>query len=222
MSRRTGAFARALAAWRSRHCSLRLVLAGLAMLAGPVGPAFAAGKDYAACFSDGKVPQAVADYSQAIALKPGNAQTYYDRGQNRGFQGDYDGAFADYAKAISLNPKDARAYADRGILWMGRHEDAAALRDFEKALSLNHKSPVAYFGRGVVRTSNADYDGAIADFDQAIKFQPDFAIVYKARSRAWPPGVSPRPVGSLPLRQRPPARRRGSPDRRKRSTSSRR
>ena len=57
---------------------------------------------------------AIADYTQAIALKPKFALAYDARGLARQAKGDWDSAIADYDQAIQFNPKDALACDARG------------------------------------------------------------------------------------------------------------
>ena len=77
---------------------------------------------------------AVRDFSEAIALDPGNAEAYRNRGKavlHGGFTPlmpymkgkDYRNAIADFSHAIVLNPSNAAAYLDRGMafLWRGEH-----------------------------------------------------------------------------------------------------
>ena len=123
MSRGTGADARAFVAWLLRGWPLRLALAGLAVLAVLGGSALAAGKDYATCFSEGKVDadQQIAactpiaeDVTEASRLR---VTAYFYRGLTRDGKKDWDGAIADYSQAITLDPTRASAYFNRGADW---------------------------------------------------------------------------------------------------------
>lgn len=58
---------------------------------------------------------AIADFNEAIELKPKRADAYYNRGTANGHKGDYDRAIADYSKAIELNAKYVSAYVNRGF-----------------------------------------------------------------------------------------------------------
>jgi len=59
--------------------------------------------------------QAISDYTQAIAIKPNDANAFYRRGISRRDLNDYQAAIADYSKAIEIYPEDAFAYRNRGI-----------------------------------------------------------------------------------------------------------
>lgn len=58
---------------------------------------------------------AIADYTQAIRLKPDYANAYYNRGNAKGQLGQHYAAIADYDTAIRLKPDDALAYVGRGV-----------------------------------------------------------------------------------------------------------
>lgn len=82
----------------------------------------------------GKLDQAIADYTEAIQLKPDLFVAYLNRGTAQRKKGEVDLAIADYTKAIELKADLFDAYTLRGICYgkKGRYEEAIA--DFTKAL----------------------------------------------------------------------------------------
>ena len=82
----------------------------------------------------GKLDQAIADYTEAIRLKPDFLAAYLNRGTARRKKGENDQAIADYTKVIQLKADLFEAYTLRGICYgkKGRYEEAVA--DFTKAL----------------------------------------------------------------------------------------
>jgi len=62
----------------------------------------------------GLADQAIADYTKAIEIDPGNASAYVNRGVAYKTKGLADQAIADYTKAIEIDPGSASAYVNRG------------------------------------------------------------------------------------------------------------
>ena len=55
-------------------------------------------------FERGDYSGAIADYTKAIQLTPGNDDAFYNRGISKRKLGDNKGAIEDYNKALELNP----------------------------------------------------------------------------------------------------------------------
>ena len=115
-------------------------------------------------------------YDEAIRLKPDDAEAYYKRGNAKGALGQLDAAIADYDEAIRLKPDYAEAYSKRGIVkGVLRQLDAAiadldeAIADFDKAIRLKPDLVEAYYNRGTAKGALGQREEAIADFDKAIR-----------------------------------------------------
>jgi len=129
--------------------------------------------------------QAIADYDQAIALKPDYALAYYNRGIAYRQKGDLDHAIADYDQAIALEPDDADAYNNRGVAYDYKGDLDHAIADYDQAIALKPDFAVAYRNRGIAYADKGDLDHAIADYDQAIALKPDYADAYSHRGAAY-------------------------------------
>jgi tetratricopeptide (TPR) repeat protein len=71
-----------------------------------------------------------------IALDPGNAAAFNNRGDALMQQGRLDGAIEDFATALRLKPDYAIALMNRGLVLRNRGDAAGAIADFRKALGL--------------------------------------------------------------------------------------
>lgn len=93
---------------------------------------------------------AIADYGQAILLKPDYAEAYNDRGLAYSLFGKIDmpKAIADFNQAIKLRPTYAYAYNNRGVAYMASGYPDEALSDFDHAIHLQPDFPQAYSNRG--------------------------------------------------------------------------
>ena len=107
-------------------------------------------------FGDGLRPLAPA--------APLTAPSFYERGIDRFFNGDYAGAIADFTAAIQADEETLSAYIWRGDAYIGLGETAenlaAAQADYEAALALDETIPDAYLGLADVSIRRADYERA--------------------------------------------------------------
>ena len=124
---------------------------------------------------------ALADYAEAIRLKPDYAEAYNNRGILKAKLGRHDDALADYDEAIRLKADHARPYYNRGILKakLGRYEDALA--DYAEAIRLKPDYARAFYNRGVAKAKLGRHDDALADYAEAIRLKPDYAEAYNNR-----------------------------------------
>jgi tetratricopeptide (TPR) repeat protein len=88
---------------------------------------------YANCQFD----RAIADFDQAIALDPQNAEAYNARGLAYYAIADLRRAIADFDEALSLNPEIADAYYNRGSAFCDRGQHERAIADFNRALAID-------------------------------------------------------------------------------------
>ena len=70
--------------------------------------------------SEGKLDNAIADYSQAIRIDPQYAYAYANRGSAFQQKGDFNSATDDYNRAITLNPQNEFAYRNLGQLYVSK------------------------------------------------------------------------------------------------------
>ncbi|MEZ4708787.1 MAG: tetratricopeptide repeat protein [Caldilineaceae bacterium] len=126
----------------------------------------------------GELDAAIADYDQAIALNPQDADAYYNRGNARRDQGELDAAIADYDQAIALNPEYKEAYGNRGPSPPRQGDLLNAIADYDHVIALDPKDPLAYNNRGSIHRDQGELDAAIADYDQAIALNPEYKEAY--------------------------------------------
>jgi Flp pilus assembly protein TadD len=123
----------------------------------------------------GDVPAAIADYTEALRLRPSYPLALNDRGFARQMQGDIAGAIADYTLAIAHDQRYAEAVYNRGTAHHGRGDLAAALADYTQAIALDPTDPRYPNNRGLVRSALGDPVGARADFQRALEIaEPDW------------------------------------------------
>ena len=135
--------------------------------------------------NQGKYPEAIADYTQAIKINPNDALAYNNRGLAYQNQEKYPEAIADYTQAIKLNPNLALAYNNRGIAYSNQGKLDDAIADYNQAIKINPNDAEAYYNRGIAYDNQGKFLKAIADYNQAIKINPNLAYAYYNRGLAY-------------------------------------
>lgn len=128
--------------------------------------------------------QARADAEHAIALEPGHAPAWYNRGSARASIGDLAGAHADFSKAIELRADYGAAYRNLGavLLYMNRH--FASADAYDRAIAEGEGDSATLGGRGVCRVCCGRVGEGISDLTEAIEMDPNNANLYVNRADA--------------------------------------
>jgi tetratricopeptide (TPR) repeat protein len=114
-----------------------------------------------------QLPQAIADYSEAIKLNPDSFMPYHERAVCEARLKDDDRAFDDYNKALSLAPGYAFSLNGRGVIYLHRKQYQKAVPDFNDAIRLNPKWVQPFQNRAAARKALGDLAGANADLAEA-------------------------------------------------------
>jgi tetratricopeptide (TPR) repeat protein len=83
------------------------------------------------------VEGALADYTQAITIKPHFTEALYNRAKIRQEKGDVIGAIADFTAALKQNPKLIPAYNNRGNARYTVGDLDGAIADYTSAIHLS-------------------------------------------------------------------------------------
>ena len=130
---------------------------------------------------EGRLQEAVEEYTEAIRMNPGYASAYNNRGNLYRELNEYQKALDDYNKAIELDPEDPNAYFTRGLLYHKLNECQEALEDFNQALELGPDHPDCYYSRGSLYYKLNEHQKALEDFSKAIERNPDDPDCYYSR-----------------------------------------
>jgi tetratricopeptide (TPR) repeat protein len=115
---------------------------------------------------------AEADFTQALALLPGDAAALRGRAgvflaTNRAEQ-----ALADYGQVLANHPDDPVTLNARGIALRRLARYDAAIADFSRALKLRSSDAGLLNNRGIVYARLRRFDAALADLDRAVAVRP--------------------------------------------------
>ena len=123
----------------------------------------------------GHSDKAVADFTQAIGLTPGNAKLFVVRGLGLARLKRDKEAMTDFSAAIDIEPKNADAHYFRGLIYvqLGTAKgDEAAIADMSAVIAADPKRARAYFVRGILYERKRDMAQARADLAKSLAIEP--------------------------------------------------
>ena len=130
-----------------------------------------------------KYHEAIAEFDQAIALKPGFPNAYYNRGICYMSLKDYGRAIADFSRAIERKPDYADAYNNRGTCYRCQGDDPQAISDYARVIELapDHSDVRKHIGLALIRVGKSRE--AILHLRKGLELKPDWPVVLNAL--AW-------------------------------------
>ena len=131
-----------------------------------------------------RLPEAVASFDRAIALKPDYIEAHNKRGVALGSLGRGQEAVASFDQAIALRPDHVGAFVNRGVALMGLERGADAIASFDSAIALRPDLVDVVFLRGKAQLSLQQVAAAMADFDQVLVQKPAHTEAHLGHARA--------------------------------------
>ena len=125
--------------------------------------------------------KALADYAEAIRLKPDYSDAYNARGIVYFDQGQFDKAIAEYDTALKLNPKNFRALTNRGNARTRKGQCKEAAADITAAIALLPDNPTLHANRAAAHLCNKNEALALADLDRALALDRRFVAAFQLR-----------------------------------------
>ena len=133
----------------------------------------------------GRIDDAVAEYGEALRLKPDIAEAHTNLGNALStVPGRLDEAIAQYEEALRLNPNyaDAHFYLANALVQSRRIPEA--IGHYEEALRIQHDLAEASNNLGMILCRTGRTQEGLARIEAAIRMQPDFAQAHFARGAA--------------------------------------
>ena len=115
-------------------------------------------------FKEGKVDEAIAQYRQALVLRPDFPEALSNLGLALDAKGNDDEALADFDKALALKPGDAVTESNRGLALYHEKKYAESMAAYQLAISFHASFPQAYNGMGAALFAAGKSDEAIAAY----------------------------------------------------------
>jgi tetratricopeptide (TPR) repeat protein len=128
---------------------------------------------------------ALADFDEAIQLRPNDAAGYASRAPVRLALRDFDGAIADYSEALRLAPGTASWHIGRGHVHFVRGDTTAAIADFTEAIQLKPDNASTYNHRGLAYRRSGNLSHALEDYTAAIAINPAYGLAYNNRGYVY-------------------------------------
>jgi serine/threonine protein kinase len=125
-----------------------------------------------ALIAQGNVVDAIAEFREAIRLKPDNVEAHKNLGDALRARGELPGAIAEFREAIRLKPDNVEAHKNLGTMLRSQGDMAGAIAEFREAIRLKPHLRTAPDVQRVVAE-------AIAEFREAIRLKPDNAEAHK-------------------------------------------
>jgi tetratricopeptide (TPR) repeat protein len=129
-------------------------------------------------------PNALQEFSQAIAINPDLASLYSYYGQALLFTGDADGAATAFRKQLASDPNDFDANLRLGEILFHRHAYADAQPPYERALRVRPGSAGAAYGLAELDLATNQPEKARRRLEEIIARWPEYANAHRALAAA--------------------------------------
>ena len=123
----------------------------------------------------GQLNEAIANYREALEIKPDVAQVQSNLGNALVREGNVEEAIVYLQKALQIDPEYAEAYNYMGSALMKKGQAGEAIGYYQKAVQLNTSYADAYNNLGVAFLRNGQADEAIAHYKKAVAINPGSA-----------------------------------------------
>jgi protein O-mannosyl-transferase len=128
-----------------------------------------------ALLSLGRVPEATAQYNQALRLKPDYAEAHYNLGKVMAEQGKMSEAIEQYEQVLRIWPDKAEAHNNLGKALFNLGRVSEAIGHYEQALRVNPEFAEAHYNLGLALNGQGKPAEAMAEFAVALRIKPDYA-----------------------------------------------
>jgi tetratricopeptide (TPR) repeat protein len=124
----------------------------------------------------GKLDEAMAEFREALRLKPNFADPHNMLGLVLEDQGKLDEAMAEFREALRLEPNLADPHGNLGNVWRAQGKLAEAIAEYREALRLKPNFAKPHGGLGNVLQDQGKVDEAIAEYREALRLEPNDLI----------------------------------------------
>lgn len=120
-----------------------------------------------------------------LALKPYDADAYFNRGLLYMDVGALDKSVADFTSAHDLATDNPLPLANRGVAWALEKNESRAEADFDVVRSIDPSNPVMLRGEALLRRNAGDNSGAVGFLTASMKRDPDNIWALQTRAELY-------------------------------------
>ena len=128
-----------------------------------------------ALLEKGQADEAIAQYQEALEIKPDYADAHSNLGSVFLQKGQVDEAVSHYQKALEIEPNFAGAHSNLGSALLQKGQVDEAIAHYQKALELRPDKTDAHNNLGNALLRKGKVDEAIIQFQQALEIKPNYA-----------------------------------------------
>jgi len=125
---------------------------------------------------EGRLPEAIAQYEQAVALQPSFLSTF-SLGLTYSQAGDLPQAERYFRWTIALEPRVSETYVRLGMVRIARNDAPEAEQLFRAALAISPMAPGYHFALGMALAEQGKDDAALAAFSEELRLHPNQPVV---------------------------------------------
>jgi protein O-mannosyl-transferase len=127
----------------------------------------------------------IAQYAEALRIKPVSAETRNALGTALLKQGQPDAAMEQFTLALRIKPGFAEAHSNRGMVLAQRGETEEAFSEFRKAMEISPENPEVQYNFGFALANQGKLDEAMSYYRKALTGKPDYADAYFQMGNAF-------------------------------------
>jgi tetratricopeptide (TPR) repeat protein len=138
----------------------------------------------ATAMNQGDYDRAIAEFNEAIRLKPSDSTGFNYRGNAYFAKSDFERAVLDYGEAIRLNPLEPGLFYNRSNAYKNKNDYGRVISDCSEAIRLKPDNYLFFNCRGNAYLVTKDFERAVTDFKEAFRLNPNEPIVSQSLKNA--------------------------------------
>jgi tetratricopeptide (TPR) repeat protein len=131
-----------------------------------------------ALLAEGRLDEAIDQYSKALEIKPDFPQAHYSLGIALFRKGQVDAAIDELQKALQLVPGYAAAHATLGDAFLQQGHPDRAVAEYQRALDIQPDLAAFHLNLGTVLFQEGRMEEAASQYRRALELQPEFAAAH--------------------------------------------